>query len=698
MSGVTISAPLPGEGTTPQPVGTAPPAEPSRQPDEQQQATPPAAARFRPPIAWERLTLPLAGLAAAGVSVTLFVQTLVMTARQREDFLIGNALVSTARDALVSTVLGGAGVPLLAAAVALLLGRGRAVPPVERAARMVAALIPACLLPALFNVRFSHQNQLTYLLVLGAFVLMFEPLLRSSLQVLPTMNFWGRLQEEARSLRRLPWPSSRVFFFALVCLASAGYATYVGYYTILNHHRLGTTAFDLGIYDNLMYNALHGRPFVSPVLFGPAGGNYLAGHAEFAMLLFVPFYAIHPGPETMLIIQAVVLGFAAVPLYLFASTRLSRPVAATVAIAYLMFAPLHGPNFYDFHWIPLAVFFHFWLYYAIANRKHWLTAAMVVVLFAIREDVAVGLAVLGMFLLFSGLRPRLGLVLGASSVIWFVIVRFVIMPLAGSWYFQNLYSGLFAEGVSTFGSVIKTIATNPLYTFGTLGSEGKLTYVGHMFIPLALLPCRRVQLLPLAVAGIFFTILTTGYGPMAQISFQYTTHWIPYLFLASVLALMMISREPGGFISRRAALVTMAVAMLAHSYNFGALLQHEAFVGGFSRIEFQMSPEDHRRYRELKELLAMIPPSASVAATEQETAHVSTRKVVYPLRVPPGPVDYLLIGRSHVGELSRASLNAALANRDEYGLLAERGSELFLFKRGHVSAATTSARAMLGVP
>ena len=274
---------------------------------------------------------------------------------------------------------------------------------------------------------------------------------------------------------------------------------------------------------------------------------------------------------------------------------------------------------------------------------------MVVVLFAIREDVAVGLAVLGMFLLFSGLRPRLGLVLSVSSVSWFVIVRFVIMPLAGSWYFQNLYSGLFAEGVASFGSVIKTIVTNPLYTFGTLGSEGKLTYVGHMFIPLALLPCRRAQLLPLAVAGIFFTILTTGYGPMVQISFQYTTHWIPYLFLASVLALTMISREPGGFISRRAALATMAVAMLAHSYNFGALLQHEMFVGGFSRIEFKMSPDDHRRYRELKELLAMIPPSASVAATEQETAHVSTRKVVYPLRWPPGPVDYLLVGRSHVG-------------------------------------------------
>ncbi|MBC8131508.1 MAG: hypothetical protein H7X95_00895, partial [Deltaproteobacteria bacterium] len=170
------------------------------------------------------------------------------------------------------------------------------------------------------------------------------------------------------------------------------------------------------------------------------------------------------------------------------------------------------------------------------------------------------------------------------------------------------------------------------------------------------------------------------------------------LFLASVLALMMMSRQTNGPAVRRAALATMAVAMLAHSYNFGALLQHQMFVGGFSRIEFKMSMEDRRRYAELKELLAMIPKNASVAATEQETAHVSTRKTVYPLRVPPGPVDYLLVGRSHVGDLSRASLNAALANPTEYGLLAERADELFLFKRGHVSPGTQAARSKLGVP
>ena len=659
-----------------------------------------------PVMPQRRLLLSLLTLCGAGLSLVLLLQTFSMLPDMQESFLLRNGISKISRQKLLISALLGGALPLLASLVAIGVARQRAVSWIHFLGRVLGPLIPLSILPPLLSVSFGHQNQMIYGLVLAGFVVMFEPLLRASLGELAAAvgpSFGSSLGNSASALRwseltkALPKPSPRVTFFVLVLLACTGYAVFMSFFTIRNHHRLGTTAFDLGIYDNLMYNALHGRPFVSPVLFGPAGGNYIAGHAEFAMLLFVPFYAIHPGPETMLIIQAVVLGFAAVPLYLFAATRLPRSVSAVIAIAYLLYAPLHGPNFYDFHWIPLAIFFHFWLYYAIATRKTWLAIASVVVLYAIREDVAVGLALLGLFLVFTGLRLRFGLILAICSVAWFAIVRFIIMPLAGSWYFQNLYNALFAEGVSTFGSVIKTIITNPVYAFGTLLTEQKLIYVLHMMAPLAFLPLRRLPLLLLAISGMFFTILTTGYSPTVQISFQYTTHWIPYLFLATVLALTMISAETNGIVARRAALMTMAVAMFVHSYNFGAMMQHEAFVGGFSRIEFKMSVADDTRYRELKELLAMIPPNASVAATEQETAHISTRRVAYPLRWAPGPVDYLLIGRSHIGDLSRTSVDAALANPQEYGLLASRGEELFLFKRHHQSPDTPLARMKVGV-
>jgi uncharacterized membrane protein len=488
---------------------------------------------------------------------------------------------------------------------------------------------------------------------------------------------------------RRPW-----FPLLVVVVAALAYSLINSHYTLMNHRRLGTTAFDLGIYNNLMYNAMHGHPFTAPVLFGPGGGNNLASHAEFAVVLFVPLYALHPGPETMLVLQSFLLGLAAIPLYLFAATQLPRGVSAIVAVGYLLFAPLHGANYYDFHWLTISTFFQFWLYYAIARRKTWLTVLMVLVLYSIREDIAIGLTVLGAFLLLTRLRPRLGFILMVASIVWFAVDRFVIMQLAGQWWFQNIYNDLFADGETTYGSVIKTLITNPIYVFWTLMKVEKLQYALHVLAPVAFLPVRRPATAMLIIPGFFFTILTSNYPPVMSIAFQYTAHWVPYLFLGVVVGLAIIQRR-GVPHARQAAVATFSMALVCHSFCFGAILQHERFQGGFSTISFSMTPEEKQRYADLRELIAKIPPTASVAATEYEVPHISTRKVAYTLRQSPGAVDYILVNRAHISG-AQSFVGAAFA-LESYGLVAEKG-ELFLFKRGPKTPNTDAAKAKLGIP
>jgi len=657
-----------------------------------------------------------------GLSLAVMLAALGMTASQRDSFLIHNTLSMAERKTLLLEVLLGGGLPLLVVAGVVVRKGRQALPAIERAADVLAPGLLLGFLPVLFNLSLSQANKLLYLLVLGAFCLVATPLVRRSLAVLasaPSPRLGEALERRLRRLRLSP----RVMLFLLVVAAAAAYAGYFSFYTIRNHHRMVTTAFDLGIHDNLMFNAMHGHPFRVPVLF-PMGGNNLASHAVFAVVWLAPLYALHPSPETLMIMEASFVGFAAVPLYLFASTQLSRPMAAVLALAYLFFPPLHGPNFYDFQFLMLTPFFQFWLFYAIATRRKVLTVVMMILLYSIREDLAVDLTGLGLFLLLTGIRPRLGLIMAVVSAVWFGIDRFVIMPLAGSWYFQNLYSGLFSEGVSSFGSVIKTILTNPLFFLRSLMTREKLEYVLHMLVPLAFLPVRRLPLLLLLLPAVFFTIMTTGYAPTLMISFQYTNHWTPYLFLAATLALAAMGRArseqagtpralanppaptpPGGaelrqwegVVAQRAALAVLAVAMLADSYCFGAVLQHKTFVGGFNHIEFEMSAGDRKRYAELKELLAMIPPKASVAATENETPHISSRMDAYPLRIePPKHPDYVLINRNHIGDLSRGAVDKLMADPNEYGLLAQRG-DVYLFKRGVQSPQTPAARRAVGL-
>lgn len=633
-------------------------------------------------------------LAGVGISLSLLYSALKIPALTRVAYFTQNFLPES--EASSASIMALGLLPALIAAALLLWKRERALPLVERTARLLSPLLLAFALPALFAWQIAQQRPVAYLILLSCFGLGLERLLRLSLHELALA-----------CASHLPAPSwlfthprvarvANALGFATVVVAAAGYAAYMGFYTIRHHRLFATTAFDLGIYDNMIFNAMKGRLFQATVLYGPGKFNSLSGHAEYAVPLFAPFYAIKPGAETLLVIQAVAFGGAAIPLYLFARTMLGRLTSTLLSLAYLLFAPLHGPQFYDFHWLPMCIPMFFFLFYAIARHKRWLAYLMVFLLFALREDLAIGVACLGMFLFLSGTRVRFGGVLAIVSVTWFAINKFVIMPLAGSWWFENLYSELFAEGKASYGNVIKTLVSNPFFALSTLVRSSKLIYLLHMLAPLVFLPVRRLGFLLLFLPGAFLTLMTTGYAPTISIAFQYTSHWIPFLFGASVLSLYLIGRGPQGKLRVAAAMGAMCVVMLSHSYGFGAILQHDSFVGGFGRVDFEMGPVARKRYEDMRAVVSRIPPEASVASTEYMSPHVSTRLQAYVFRYDVGPVDYIFLSDNEMsGDLRRAL--ADKFRKYDYGLVAKGGREFYLFKRNFKSDETEAACRHLGI-
>jgi hypothetical protein len=159
--------------------------------------------------------------------------------------------------------------------------------------------------------------------------------------------------------------------------------------------------------------------------------------------------------------------------------------------------------------------------------------------------------------------------------------------------------------------------------------------------------------------------------------------------------LRLLGQGERGHIRRRAAIGAVALGVLSHSYVFGAVLQHETFVGGFSRIEFQMSAAERQRYQTVKRLDAMIPRQGSVAASEDLVPHVAARKNVFTLKDGVAvDADYVFLhGSSVQGDNSRSALST-MFGRDDYGLLTS-GDDLYLFKRGHESADTKAALSAL---
>ncbi len=616
-------------------------------------------------------------LAVLGASFVLSAWEIAGRDAWLDPFLARNDLSLSARHRLLFWMVGGASAPAL---VALGLVAWRRTPMALALVRRLARFLsPATLLaPTLALCRIAPWQNDPVLLgcAIAIVVLVFERAVASSLQSLPA----DLLGDVVFGRERFTARSRRLTRLAVVAAALA-YGAFVTVLTIRYHNRLGTAAFDLGGYDNLFYNALHGRPLRATVAI-PSGKNWstLSTHAELSMYVFLPFYALRPGPEALLCIQAFMVGLGAVPVYLIAARRLRPAAALVLALAYLLFPPVHSGNFYDFHFQPLGSTLVLWCFYFLDSRKDVLFAIAFFLALGCREDVSMSLAVAGILMLATGYRPIAGLLIAAISVVYFLAVRFVVMPMFGSWWFQDMYKDLLPAGDRSLFGVIKTVVSNPIFTLGTLLTREKLLHVLQIFLPLAFLPMRRSWIWFGFVPAVLGTILTTGYHPTTDTTFQYVFYWVPFLFVGATVVLQQLERERGRP-HQAAALAALALATFLASLHWGVVFQRATFASAWGRIDVgPLRPAEWQTLHDLLELGKLVPKDASIALSEREVPHFSTRLNVFTLRVAVGDADYILYRTDSGGGGADQALQALSSGA--YERVGDRGQFALLRRIG----------------
>jgi uncharacterized membrane protein len=567
---------------------------------------------------------------------------------------------------------------------------------IERLVRRLSPLALAALVPLLFDARLWNGWDLVFLPLALVFGFGMWAAARAVLETepaFPGLAARGRTVHDrvARAGSRLAAVLSRVDAPLLVAVAGAcAYAAYFAVITIDGHRNLGTSSFDMGLEDNLMWNLVHGGPLFKSTPFDGPTGTHFGNHATFFSFVLAPIYRLAPGPETLLVVQAVMMGAAAIPLHLYARRHLPPWTASLVALLYLAYAPLHGANLYDFHYLPLGVFFLWLVLYAVEARRWWLAAVAAVLALSVREDVACLVAVLGVFLLLTGASARAGLLLAVAGGAYFVVMKLVVMPHFGDAgeSFVNQYAGLVPPEAHGFGGVVETLAGNPVFTESVTIERDKLAYVLQLLVPVLLLPLSRPIGILLVVPGFVFTLLSTQYAPLTQISFQYTSYWTAFVFIGLVLALEHAGQRGPG--RQRALLLGVVAASLACSYLYGAVLQRETARGGFDRFRFVTDTADLRRRAALEALIAEIPPDARVSASEHLVPHVSGREDAYTLRFGVYDADYMLFQLPARGDEREPTAKALGAGT--FGVVDDRG-EIVLARRGEPATRNASVLA-----
>jgi hypothetical protein len=125
----------------------------------------------------------------------------------------------------------------------------------------------------------------------------------------------------------------------------------------------------------------------------------------------------------------------------------------------------------------------------------------------------------------------------------------------------------------------------------------------------------------------------------------------------------------------------LVFAMLATSYQHGAILQHNTARGGFTIFKFDRSQKEIDRYNALRSLIAMMPPEAKVASTERLLPHMSNRPNAYTVRsVGIRDAEYIIFPR-RIGGSDLKRIHPHI-KKGTFGIIAQ-AKDMYLAQRGY---------------
>jgi uncharacterized membrane protein len=466
--------------------------------------------------------------------------------------------------------------------------------------------------------------------------------------------YWARRPEWlgrlARSARE--WTAGPAVLLAAI---TATYVVYVSLHTIRHHYSLGTSAYDLGIHENFLWNTIHGEFFQSSI----EGGSHLGVHTSLVILLIAPLYALAPATETLLVIQAVLIGGAAWPLYETVRRETdSRWSALTVAVLWLAHPGVQGANFYDFHAIAFApVLLFLTVFMWRSGRWTWFWVC-VVLLLTVKEDMGFVVAALGAVLVLDGRARHGAATIAAGAVAYLALQHGVISHFSGgghsyTWYYQQIIP----EGEGPAGA-LATVVLNPVFALRHALAPGKTLYLLQLLAPLALLPLRTIRGVALLAYPVAASLLASR-QPMFTLGFQYALVVLAPAFVGVVLALEGRSSQ-----WRRRALAAAVMLTVITSFHYGMIWPRHNFSGGFRTIDFSFDATDRERFDEVMSCVRRIPPDAEVLASETLVPHVSRRPFVSTIRDisrdPHHPYDAVFVLKDDRSRLLGHVVNQAV--------------------------------------
>jgi uncharacterized membrane protein len=451
-----------------------------------------------------------------------------------------------------------------------------------------------------------------------------------------------------------PYAASRAGRLALLAVGMLvlAYAIVGSIYVVGLQNAFGTKAEDLGIMDQVLWNTVHGH-FMHQTICNPIGDSNCLGdvsrfaiHFEPILVLLAPLYLVAPSVKVLMVLQVIVVASGAFPAYLLAARRLRNPLwGVAFALLFLLHPALLTTTIDDFHPETLAATAMMWaLYFLAIRRRYRALVALCIVMLLCKETFALDVTMIGLFVALLQRRWRVGLgiaALGVGTLGLALLVMHLASPI----------------GQSPVAGRLGNLTSNPIQTLLLLGTDpARRAYLLKLFAPTGFLPLLSPWVLALALPTILLNMVSSNPAMYSGL-YQYNADIVPILLAAAIDALVWLIPLFWGLVAwprdrvKRAGASGALARGVKPALVLGLIILPILTVtatGYTTRLTHALTPDSgwptvtaHNRIG--AEILAAIPPGASVSAQASLVPHLSQRRLIYQFPSEDMTADYVLL-------------------------------------------------------
>lgn len=424
-----------------------------------------------------------------------------------------------------------------------------------------------------------------------------------------------------------PKKAHKVYTCITICL-SVAFFLFVSAWTVGRVYSFNSPTFDFGIFSQMFYNMKEtGLPMTTVERDGLL--SHFAVHVSPIYYLMLPFYLLAPTPATLQVLQAAVITSDVIPLWKIGKhhglTGAQRMLICAVLLLYPAFS---GGTSYDIHENCFLTPLIFWLFYGIDKKSITITVIAAILTLTVKEDAAVYVAVIAVWLIVKTLlrfkkldlqNLITGLALLVISLGWFLLVTGYLSKF-GDGVMTGRYNNFMYDGPSSLITVIKSVVINPMKAIYECVDKEKLYFIAMTLLSLVGFPLltrkyeRYILLIPYILVN-----LMSDYPYQHDIFYQYTFGSTAFLMYMTVINLADCKLNW----KRTSALIVAAIISIE---AFAITVVPKAIKYPIQAIEY------HEYYQNIRDVLNAIPDDASVTATGFLTTHLSQRKILYDVR------------------------------------------------------------------